>query len=725
MNCTLFSTRLTVSTILRRFSFGFVIGILLSFNIVVTSAQSQPRIPFWWGGGVGYMYGLHSTDGNLRCLDDPACPQYKDGTGSGIMIGASVDWRFSSGFGLLARLHYTMPDASMTAENSTGIVKDQNGNVVLLVRSHTVEAKLHALRLDIAGNLILGKVRIFGGIAPVLLLSPTWTSTSTILSPNNVTFGNRRRDTTFIQDASITDAAGMITNITVGVGYDIPLGLRTMLTPELSGTLPLTPIVSTGSWKQTTIALTAHIRFGSGIVKVNETRVKEMFDTVKVRDNSFVGTRFVQGNRITTRDIEETDIARIVTETVSRRDTIFIGNDPPKGPSVRIETYAVGGEFSGKPINEIVIKGRYVTEAFPVIPTVFFEANNDQLPERYRRIGSPQEFSVEGLIPNSLQQHKDVLNVIGKRLLDNPRAKLTLRGTSDPTTEKSDCDLAGRRAENVKQYLVQVWGIEEKRIKNKTPRRRCEPENPTTSQVEEAYADNRRVEMDSEDDDILQPLLRTRFIEVVKTEPEEFEVRINDENKASITQWSAKARLDKNTLFTKSNSGQPQAIRHRFTDDEIRTMGTNRESIIEIDASLQDNNGNSDEQNSALVVKHDTTEFSIERLSLMTFDVLKDNLNRSAKKAIKRFVEELDEQSTISVSGYTDKLGDADLNAKLAESRANAVTEYIKDLKPNANIINNVGYGSTKMPPGVNTDTLPEARFLSRTVQIEILRRIK
>ncbi|HRI30376.1 MAG TPA: OmpA family protein, partial [Candidatus Kapabacteria bacterium] len=77
------------------------------------------------------------------------------------------------------------------------------------------------------------------------------------------------------------------------------------------------------------------------------------------------------------------------------------------------------------------------------------------------------------------------------------------------------------------------------------------------------------------------------------------------------------------------------------------------------------------------------------------------------------------------VSGYTDKLGDAELNARLAESRANAVADYIKDIKRNANIVNNVGYGSTKMPPGVNTTSLPEARFLSRTVQIEIIKRIK
>lgn len=697
------------------------IGIVCS----ITDATAQSRIPLWFGGGVGYMLGMHSTDGNLRCLNDPSCPQYKDGTGKGLMIGASVDWRLSSGFGLLSRVHLTLANAEMSADNSAGIVKNANGDIVPLVRSHTLEAQLTSLRCDIAGNLILGKFRIFGGISPELLISPTWTSTSTILSPGNVTFGNKRRDTTFLNDAPIQNASSFLMGATVGIGYDIPLGQKLIFTPELTGTLPLTAISNDGNWKQTALAFTAHIRFGAGIIKSNEIRIREQFDTVKIRDNSFVGTRFVPGNKIMTRDFEETETSRITTETSIRRDTLFIGNDPPKGPLVRTEIIAVGGDNAGKKIQEVIIDGRFVTEAFPVIPTIFFDAQSEQLPERYRRISSPQDFSADALIPNSLTQHKDVLNIIGRRLLDNPKAKISLRGTSDPTTEKSDCDLAEKRAESVKNYLMQIWGIEEKRIKNRTPSRRCEPENPTTSQVEEGYADNRRVEIESEDDEILDPLLRTRFTEVVKVEPQEIEVIIKDENANPISQWSVKGRFEKTSLFSQNGSNKPSPVRHRFTDEHIRIMNGNDEGFIEIDAMIADKEQRSDEQNSIITIKKDTAEFTVERLSLMTFDVLKDKLNRSAKKAIKRFIDELDTESTISVSGYTDKLGDAELNARLAESRANAVADYIKDIKRNANIVNNVGYGSTKMPPGVNTTSLPEARFLSRTVQIEIIKRIK
>ena len=356
--------------------------VFIGIVLCVSETAAQSRIPLWFGGGVGYMLGMHSTDGNLRCLNDPSCPQYLDGTGKGLMLGASLDWRISSGFGLLSRVHLTLPNAEMSAENSAGIVKNANGDIVPLVRSHTLEAQLTALRFDIAGNLIFGKFRIFGGISPELLISPTWTSTSTILSPGNVTFGNKRRDTTFLDNEPIQNASSIIVGATAGIGYDIPLGQKIIFTPELTGTLPLTPIRSDGNWKQTALAFTAHIRFGSGIIKSNELRIREQFDTVKIRDNSFVGTRFVPGNKIITRDFEETETSRITTETSIRRDTIFIGNEPPKGPLVRTEIIAVDGDNAGKKIQEITIGGRFVTEAFPVIPTIFFDAQSEQLPER-------------------------------------------------------------------------------------------------------------------------------------------------------------------------------------------------------------------------------------------------------------------------------------------------------------------------------------------------------
>jgi hypothetical protein len=43
-------------------------------------------------------------------------------------------------------------------------------------------------------------------------------------------------------------------------------------------------------------------------------------------------------------------------------------------------------------------------------------------------------------------------------------------------------------------------------------------------------------------------------------------------------------------------------------------------------------------------------------------------------------------------------------------------------MRPNSNIVQIEGVGSSKLPPGIPSHELPESRFLSRTVQIEIIR---
>ena len=151
-------------------------------------------------------------------------------------------------------------------------------------------------------------------------------------------------------------------------------------------------------------------------------------------------------------------------------------------------------------------------------------------------------------------------------------------------------------------------------------------------------------------------------------------------------------------------------------------MQNGEQGALEVSYSLTDSEGLSDEQTIDIPVTRDTIRQAVERLSLMHFEVLKDKLNRSAKAAIKKFVKDLDDEATISVVGYSDNLGEQDLNNRLATGRANAVAEYIKNIKPSATIIRNEGVGSTRFPPGISSHSLPESRFLSRTVQIEILR---
>ncbi len=702
-----------------------LIFIFIFFILLPLSGFSQSRIPLWLGFGGGYGMAFHSTDGTLQCLNDPACPVYKSGTGGGVMFGVSLDWRISSGIGLLVRSNFFPSTAKMTSEDSRAFTKNENGEVVPLVRSHILNANLNSLNTDLFLNFHSGNFHFFGGGTFGLLMSPEWSSSSEILSPSNVTFGNNRRDTLFFPEQSIANAASSQLGISAGIGYDIPLSKRAILVPELSATLPLGSLISTSEWKQTIVALGVSLRFGVSVIKPEEFRKIQLIDTVTVKHPTIVGNRFSLGKSIAKTEIQETEDLKITIETTTRTDTSIIGAEPPPKPKPPVAKLAMVGVYASgekKPLETITVRGKFVTEGFPMLPFVFFEGNSAEITDRYHQITSPEGFSLDKLTPSPLIQHKDILNIIGSRMVQYSGTKITLHGTSDPTTENSDCALAESRANRIKQYLTTIWGIEEKRIKVTQSSRKCAPESPTTSQADEGYEENRRVEIDSDDDELLAPMLRTRYIEITEVTPQTIETDVSGSTKQNITSWKLTGEYNRKKFFGESGTGAAHNQTHNFTDEESRAMQNGEQGALEVSYSLTDSEGLSDEQTIDIPVTRDTIRQAVERLSLMHFEVLKDKLNRSAKAAIKKFVKDLDDEATISVVGYSDNLGEQDLNNRLATGRANAVAEYIKNIKPSATIIRNEGVGSTRFPPGISSHSLPESRFLSRTVQIEILR---
>jgi outer membrane protein OmpA-like peptidoglycan-associated protein len=74
----------------------------------------------------------------------------------------------------------------------------------------------------------------------------------------------------------------------------------------------------------------------------------------------------------------------------------------------------------------------------------------------------------------------------------------------------------------------------------------------------------------------------------------------------------------------------------------------------------------------------------------------------------------------IEITGYASASGPSDLNQKLSEARAVAVTRYLEEVRdiPVRNIVTPVGYGSTH-PDASNTDS--HGRALNRRVDVKLL----
>ena len=106
-----------------------------------------------------------------------------------------------------------------------------------------------------------------------------------------------------------------------------------------------------------------------------------------------------------------------------------------------------------------------------------------------------------------------------------------------------------------------------------------------------------------------------------------------------------------------------------------------------------------------------TGDVEIDRFSLILFDVRSSELSALHDPIIELIREYIRPNSTITVTGYTDRLGESDYNQRLAEARAEAVARV---LRSEAIDVSSVGeadlYGST----------LPEARLYTRIVEVVI-----
>jgi outer membrane protein OmpA-like peptidoglycan-associated protein len=304
----------------------------------------------------------------------------------------------------------------------------------------------------------------------------------------------------------------------------------------------------------------------------------------------------------------------------------------------------------------------------------------------------------------------------------NMQAKIELHGFSDPTTENSDCELAGKRVGTVREYLANVWNVDRSRITIEMDKRRCSPENPTMSRIPQGYEENRRIEIISEQKDILAPVIRSRYVEITEYAPKELHINASRTIGENINSWKLSSQLGDSVLHVKDGAQIPLWIQMPIEKEDARLMQQSMNDQLQMSMIIQDNEGDLGSTEMSIPIQRDTTNYAIQRLSLMHFPVQKATLDRQGRNAIDAFLQDLEDNASISIMGYSDNLGNAQSNLELSKERAETVYKYIRSIKPKSNIVKVNGLGSTALPPGIRSHELPESRFLSRTVQIEIIR---
>lgn len=155
-----------------------------------------------------------------------------------------------------------------------------------------------------------------------------------------------------------------------------------------------------------------------------------------------------------------------------------------------------------------------VHEIYPLIPMVYFEAGVDTISPFYTEPRYPyRPEAADSLLPGgTIMKNSYLLDILGWRLANATIGDLRLGPTY--TTEASESSgLSWQRAERVRDYLVDEWGIDSSRLPIATPCQVSCPDGDTT-----CPDDLRGVRLSSEDPRLLRTItiIEVRRFEMVE-----------------------------------------------------------------------------------------------------------------------------------------------------------------------------------------------------------------
>ncbi len=370
-------------------------------------------------------------------------------------------------------------------------------------------------------------------------------------------------------------------------------------------------------------------------------------------------------------------------------------------------------EIQTEPLN---IGETVVTQTYPLLPYIFFDSASSEIDPNYRNNYPPEEFSEGSLSKETLDIYYDILDIIGSRMKKNPSYELTITGTSDGRELDGDnnrMEIAGSRAASLMNYFVNRWGIEPGRFNLKAS---LSPALRTNTEYEEGFAENRRVEFSTKSPELFAPVMHSKFMEYV-ADRNNWDLQIDGKNFENDDQWELTLKAGNKSFKIKDGRGEPDDISLELNRDIVKALGsknTNAHFLLTV-YRKGDKQGTSRHDP---VIYTKQNDYELGRLNLIVFDFDKYEISEMNRNMLNDFVlSSIQNNSVINITGYTDSLGELRYNKRLSRDRAEAVRDYILNLRPQARIESVRGLGPQT---GLYDNSLPEGRFYYRTVLIEV-----
>lgn len=672
---------------------GTICTLMACGMLLITNATSRlsdtTHIPYsiYIQGGL-----TNAIASNVYCLDDVACPPFESGLGSSVDLMVATRFALADNLFLTAGMGGGLWTTTMRSTDAAGRTRDAQGDVVPFVREQTLYARSTYISAGANIGYTIGDMRF--SLGPRIELgigSPTWQQTSRIISPSNIVYPDGSSQIVSVSQQAIPDANALRMSAMLVAEYIIAISPAASIAPYLAVSYSPFSVRNGADWTDARGSI--GVAFHSTVDYITAERPKPVEPVLMNEPEPF-------------------DLPSLVaTAPLDKLDTIEEQPVASAQPVILVRR-------EGSTSNDITVRitTQEQSQTFSVLPFVFFDSASASIPARYKLPRSINDFDATSAASDQHSMYLEILNVIGSRLRSSTDT-IVVHGYADSSSERGSCDLARRRAESVRDYLTMVWGIAPGRVAIAAVQGTCTPFNASPSSHSEGRAENRRVEVLTPNFELFLPVIRREMTVIVDSDLDSLKVSV-DTPSDTVNRWVTRLCQDEEVIYERQHGSNKSSTAFSVPAHILSKLHSVRSIQLQIVGYTT--RGDTLKRTVPIDIVLRKENQRLRTLALAMFEFKQSALTPRDSVLLKEFARQLIVGDHVRINGYTDQLGNPRFNDALSKNRASAVADRLRRERPDCDITEVVGHGARRFPRGVDSYALPEQRFMSRTVQLEV-----
>lgn len=668
--------------------------IILSGTLGLISQESQNKHKITLSPNLG----LNLSNSNFKNLgkSETCCSGFSSGFGTGLNFGAGYSYLIEDKTWIYFGLDYSKLNSDFIEFENEAINIDGTNRLDAKIEQKVV-SKISALGINLGASLeLLKSIEAYIGYRLGLPSNIDYTQTETLIEPNEGVF--QETNSRIRTNESGTLKSNLYHSIVGKIGYKLFTNKdeTTYISPNIGFNIGLNSIYDNMNLKHNSINFGVDLAYEFNL---------EQSPTIEDENKH-------------EKKLSKTDSSN----NESNSDTTLLASAKKNIPRVIISPISVdinGKRQQGGQIDLDEVKSIKMT---PLLNYIFFETDSSNIPLRYSLLSKTDShsFNTKNLFEkNTIEIYHHLLNIIGERMINNPKSDLKIVGTKSEIEKGEKAKvIAIDRAKSVRDYLVETWGINSDRLKISSI---DAPYIPSKGTDEKSIEENQRVELYSDNDKLLEPLILKDTLYTPITEEIKFYTVLDTNIKLNKWKLIITDNDGKTINEIDDKSNPPLIINFKITDQIANQIKDADDLNYRFE--LVDKEGTIENVTGRFLININTLKYKeskklsdnrIDKYSLILFDYDKFELNKKNLDIIKYIKSNINNKTKLLISGYSDIIGDENYNKELSKKRTESVFEQFNENKDKQEF----PYGESIL---LFNNNLPEGRFYSRTVIINAI----